>query len=399
MLMGSSARLGSTSLGLYVMRRLKAVRGLALILSLLAMALLLVGSSAQGGGFGAGAGSADQSGLPVRKPETPAPGVLRFAVIGDFGSGSANEAAVANLVKSWNPDFILAVGDDRYGALDYDAAVGRFYCDYLKDAGAGAYCSGGSSAVNRFYPALGNHDYSDGSGLAEYLNYFTLPGAGIPAGSRMGQERYYDFIQGPVHFFVLDSMGALVSRTDMAAQKKWLESGLAASSTPWQLVLLHHAPYSSGMHGSTATLQWPYQAWGADAVLAGHDHDYERLQVGKIPYFVDGLGGMSRYGFLISLAESQARYSADYGAMLVTASEAEITYDFISRTGTVIDSYTQSRLLPPATPGSLSTASPTAVSTSAAPSLVSPAFRPTTTSRPTPATWPPSPYWSLFLHR
>ena len=106
--------------------------------------------------------------------------MLRFAVIGDFGSGSAYEAAVANLVKSWNPVFIVAVGDDRYGARDYDAAVGQFYCDYLKDAEAGVYCSGGTSAVNRFFPALGNHDYSDGGGLAEYLSYFTLPGVGNP---------------------------------------------------------------------------------------------------------------------------------------------------------------------------------------------------------------------------
>ena len=198
----------------------------------------------------------------------------------------------------------------------------------------------------------------------------------------MGQERYYDFIQGPVHFFVIDSMGALDSRADMAAQKKWLKASLAASSTPWQMVLLHHAPYSSGIHGSTAAMQWPYQAWGADAVLAGHDHDYERLQVGKIPYFVNGLGGMSRYPTLRQVAGSQARYSADYGAMRVTASETEIVYQFVSRTGTVIDSYKQLRLPPPATPGSSATATPTALSSPAAQSLVGPASEGTTAAYP-----------------
>jgi tartrate-resistant acid phosphatase type 5 len=345
-----------------MVQRSKIIRRVALVLSLLTMALLLVGSGGQGGGFGASACSADPSGFPVRKPATPAPGGLRFAVIGDFGSGSAREAAVASLVKSWNPDFIVAVGDDRYGAGDYDAAVGQFYCDYLKDAGTGAYCSGGTSAVNRFFPALGNHDYSDGRGLVEYLSYFTLPGAGVPAGSRTGQERYYDFIQGPVHFFVVDSMGAIVSRADMAAQKKWLKAGLAASLTPWQLVLLHHAPYSSGTHGSTAAMQWPYQAWGADAVLAGHDHTYERLQIGEIPYFVNGLGGMSRYSFKKPVAGSQVRYDADYGAMLVTASDTDVTYEFSSRTGKVIDSYRQSRPTPIATTTSTSTATPSATS-------------------------------------
>ena len=316
-----------------MLRRSTILLGPMLILFSVSMALWLAWSGNLSRAVVASELSVAETPIPLQKSDTPAPGGLRFAVIGDFGSGSADEAAVANLVKSWNPSFILAVGDDRYGARDYDAAVGQFYCDYLKDAGSGTHCSGGTSAVNRFFPALGNHDYSDGGGLAEYLSYFTLPGSGIPAGSRMGQERYYDFIQGPVHFFVIDSMGALDSRADMAAQKKWLKAGLAASSTPWQMVLLHHAPYSSGIHGSTAAMQWPYQAWGADAVLAGHDHDYERLQVGKIPYFVNGLGGMSRYPFLRQVAGSQARYSADYGAMLVTASAAEIRYDFVSPAG------------------------------------------------------------------
>ena len=329
-----------------------------LILFLLLPSVEWVSSGGLRGSKVASGSSADATSILIRKLATPAPGELRFAVIGDFGSGSADEAAVANLVKSWNPSFILAAGDDRYGARDYDAAVGHFYCDYLKDTGSGAYCSGGTSAVNRFFPALGNHDYSDGSGLTEYLSYFTLPGSGIPAGSRMGQERYYDFIQGPVHFFVIDSMGALDSGADMAAQKKWLKAGLAASPTPWQLVLLHHAPYSSGIHGSSAAMQWPYQAWGADAVLAGHDHDYERLQIGTIPYFVNGLGGTSRYPFLRQVAGSQARYSADYGAMRVTASETEIRYDFVRPAGTVIDSYTQSRLPPPAMSGFSATATP-----------------------------------------
>jgi tartrate-resistant acid phosphatase type 5 len=382
-----------------MLQRSKTRRSLALILFLLAVALLLVGNGGQGGAFGASACSADQSGLPVRKLATPSPRAVRFAVIGDFGSGSDNEAAVANLVKSWNPDFILAVGDDRYGALDYDAAVGQFYCDYLKDAGSGTYCAGGTSAVNRFFPALGNHDYSDGGGLAQYLSYFSLPGAGIPVGTRTGQERYYDFMQGPVHFFVLDSMGALDSRADMAAQKTWLETGLAASTTPWQLVLLHHPPYSSGAHGSTEAMQWPFQAWGADAVLAGHDHTFERLQIGEIPYFVNGLGGMSRYSFGQPVAGSQVRYNADYGAMLVTASDTDLMYEFVSCTGAVVDSYTQTRLPPSVTPEPPATATPTVASTSTAPPLVSPSPRPTTTPRPTPTAGPISSYLPLILHR
>ncbi len=381
-----------------MMRRSVVTPGLALVLVFLSMSLLLVRSGGLRWVVAASDSSAGETAIPVRRLDTPAPGELRFAVIGDFGSGSTDEAAVADLVKRWNPSFIIAVGDDRYGARDYDAAVGQFYCDYLKDVGRGAHCPGGASAANRFFPALGNHDYSDGGGLAEYLSYFTLPGAGIPAGSRTGQERYYDFIRGPVHFFALDSLGAIVSRADMAAQKKWLEAGLKASSAPWQVVLLHHAPYSSGIHGSTSAMQWPFEAWGADTVLAGHDHDYERLQIGSIPYFVNGLGGMSRYGFRGPIAGSQVRYDKDYGAMLVTASKTEMTYQFVSRAGSVIDSYRQARPTPLATTPFTPTPTLSAISTPTGTPVVSSTPDSTLTPSVKPSARLIPPYLPLHLH-
>ena len=57
-----------------------------------------------------------------------------FAVIGDFGSGTANEGAVANLVKSWNPEFIVTTGDNNYEfgeASTIDANIGQFYHEYI----------------------------------------------------------------------------------------------------------------------------------------------------------------------------------------------------------------------------------------------------------------------------
>lgn len=73
------------------------------------------------------------------------------------------------------------------------------------------------------------------------------------------------------------------------------QTQLAASTATWKLVMLHHSPFSSGSnHGSIARLQWPYQTWGADAVLSGHDHLYERILAGSgFPYMVNGLGGAS----------------------------------------------------------------------------------------------------------
>ena len=271
---------------------------------------------------------------------------VRFAAIGDYGSDSQNEDDVASLVDGWNPDFVVTAGDNRYGSTTFDLVVGQFYCDYLKDAGSGTYCSGGNAAANAFFPSLGNHDYSDGGGINEYLSYFTLPGSDFTNSS--GNERYYDFVQGPVHFFVINSNSQEPDgNSSSSTQASWLQTQLAASTTPWQIVYFHHAPYSSSSsHGSSAWMQWPFEAWGADAVITGHDHTYERLQVGNIPYFVNGLGGMSIYGFGTPIPESVLRYNDDYGAMLIEANNTSITYQFINLSGQVIDEWTY----PPAGP-------------------------------------------------
>jgi hypothetical protein len=86
-------------------------------------------------------------------------------------------------------------------------------------------------------------------------------------------------------------------------------------------------------------MQWPFAAWGANALLAGHDHLYERLLVDGIPYITNGSGGGGLYNFGTPLPESQFRYNANFGAMLVTASDAEILFEFYNRVGTLIDSY------------------------------------------------------------
>ncbi len=317
----------------------------------------------------------------------PTSNQVRFAVIGDFGSGSAYEKAVAEEIMRWRPDFIITAGDNRYGRTTYDQVIGQFFCDYLTDAGQGAYCDGGvvadqaylplivsesgfrwrsatlrwlapwlqceswgdgASATrnqgtfgsNAFFPTLGNHDYSDGQGVQEYLAYFTLPGRDFQNTS--GNERYYDFVWGPVHFFMLNSnYQEPDGNTQTSIQAKWLQTQLARSTSPWNIVVFHHPPFSSSSgHGSNPWMQWPFEAWGADAVIGGHDHTYERLHVGGIPYFVNGLGGQSRYGFADPLPESVVRYNKDFGAMRVDADETSITFQFITRSGEVIDEYT-----------------------------------------------------------
>jgi len=119
---------------------------------------------------------------------------IRFAVIGDYGLAGTNELDVANLVIGWSPDFVITVGDNNCpsgAASTIDQNIGQYYhnfiCPYTGGYGAGA-------DTNRFFPTIGNHDWGT-PGAAPYLAYFTLP----------GNERYYDFVWGPVHFFALDS--------------------------------------------------------------------------------------------------------------------------------------------------------------------------------------------------
>lgn len=256
---------------------------------------------------------------------TPAP--IRFAVIGDYGSGDEDEGNVANLVKSWNPDFVITVGDNNYPdgeAETMDAHVGKHYHEFIFPY-LGTY--GPGAATNRFFPTIGNHDLNTNGGQA-YFNYFTLP----------GNERYYDFTVGPVHFFAVNSDSREPDGVGQSSvQAQWLQQVMAGSTTPWQIVYFHHAPYSSGTHGSVDWMCWPFAEWGADAILSGHDHTYERLTVDGIPYFVNGVGGGGIYSFENVLPESQLRFNDEYGAMLVTASPQRVLFQFFTIDGQLVD--------------------------------------------------------------
>ena len=94
-------------------------------------------------------------------------------------------------------------------------------------------------------------------------------------------------------------------------------------------------------------MQWPFARWGADVVMSGHDHNYERLSVDGITYFVNGLGGKSIRNFNEPISGSLVRYSDDFGAMLVNANEASVTFEFFNVAGEVVDSFTMSTVSAP----------------------------------------------------
>lgn len=258
-------------------------------------------------------------------------GTVTLAVIGDFGDAGQPEADVADLVHSWNVDYVLTTGDNNYpdgAAGTIDENIGQYYQQYIGNY-SGSY--GPGATENKFFPSPGNHDWNTGT-LQPYLDYFSLP----------GNERYYAVALGPVHLFALDSdTHEPDGRSATSIQASWLQTEMTSSMAPWKLVTLHHPPYSSSsVHGSTSVMQWPFTDWGATAVLAGHDHTYERIHQDGILYFVNGLGGRSIYDVGDPVPGSAVRYNLDYGAMRLEAGPTCLNFSFFSRTGDLIDSVT-----------------------------------------------------------
>lgn len=267
---------------------------------------------------------------PLDKPPSPTGRVAKFGVIGDYGFAGPAENAVSKQVKNMDLDFIITTGDNNYDLGDVstiDANIGQYYQDFISPY-SGAYGSG--ALTNRFFPSLGNHDWYTAQAQA-YLNFFTLP----------GNERYYDFVRGPVHFFSIDSDpnepdGFLAT----SVQGQWLQSALAAATEPWKIVYFHHGPYSSADHGTNFWMDWPFKQWGASLVLNGHDHTYERLVENGIPYIVNGLGGRSLYNIKDPIYGSLMRFNSDFGFMTVEAVENAMTLRFFTRSANLIDEYT-----------------------------------------------------------
>ncbi|MDQ3023435.1 MAG: metallophosphoesterase [bacterium] len=256
---------------------------------------------------------------------TPA-AAQKFVAFGDYGNG-----VVAPMVNRLAPEFIVTVGDNCYGnAPLVSTVIDRYYFGFKR--------------AGNFYPALGNHDIDNacgGSGFADnYMSYFTLP----------GNERYYDFVRGNVHFFVLNSYKEPDGMRPTSKQGNWLKAKLAASTSPWDVVVFHHAPWSSGSeHGSTSYMRWPFEQWGADVVLSGHDHDYERVMKDAngdkrmMPYIVTGLGGQSRRGFNQVVSGSVVRYFANYGVLIGTATSTTLKFQFQDIKGNLIDTYSMTK--------------------------------------------------------
>ncbi|MCA9654714.1 MAG: metallophosphoesterase [Myxococcales bacterium] len=269
--------------------------------------------------------TASEPGVAVEHPGER----VRMAVIGDYGLAGPDAEAVAELVRSWSPDLVITLGDNNYPdgrASTIDENVGQYYHSFIAPY-VGRF--GPGADTNRFFPSLGNHDWRT-PGPWPHLDYFTLP----------GNERYYELQWGPLHLFAVDSDPQEPDgNTIDSEQARWLREHMSASALPWQVVYMHHPPYSSGDHGSSRGMRWPFAQWGADVVMSGHDHHYERIERDGLPYFVNGLGGNpNRYSLRRPVPGSMVRFRDAHGAMLVEATPDRLELRFVTVSGEEIDS-------------------------------------------------------------
>jgi 3',5'-cyclic AMP phosphodiesterase CpdA len=215
-------------------------------------------------------------------PSGPAPaGAVRFIALGDMGTGSAEQYAVARQMATYHDerpfDTVITLGDNIYPDGNPAHFISKFerpYAELLRRRVS-------------FYASLGNHDVRRGRQAQMNYSHFN-----------MGGRAYYSFTKGDdlIEFFALDS-------TDPdAEQAQWLERTLARSKARWKVAYFHHPVYSSGRtHGSDVKVRRQFEPlfvrYGLAAAIAGHDHFYERTkpQMG-VQYFIAGAGGKLRRG-------------------------------------------------------------------------------------------------------
>jgi hypothetical protein len=196
----------------------------------------------------------------------------------------------------------------------------------------------------RTRPAPGNHDQVT-KDLAGYLGYFGA--AAAPNGTP-----WYSYELGAWHVVVLDSnCDAAGGCGPDSEQGRWLASDLAGSTAICTLAVWHHPRFSSGEHGNDASVGPFWEALysaGADVVINGHDHDYERFapqdpaahedRERGIREFVVGTGGAALRGFPGTAANSEIRASLTHGVLRLVLHRVSYEWTFIPTGGDFGDS-------------------------------------------------------------
>lgn len=245
------------------------------------------------------------------------PKSVKFAVIGDSGTGAKAQFEIAEEMMSDRAsfpfDFVLMLGDNIYGGQSAADIKRKFEDPYSPLLGAGV----------KFYAVLGNHDSTN----ERFYKPFNMDG-----------KRYYAFKKGDVQFFALDS-----NYMD-PEQLGWLKSQLSASDAKWKICYFHHPLYSDGkMHGPDLDLRHLLEPlflqYGVNVVLAGHEHFYERLKPQSgINYFILGSSGQLRVHNLKSSGEVGKGFDTNEAFALMEVDGDELDFQIITRTGDTVDS-------------------------------------------------------------
>jgi hypothetical protein len=266
-------------------------------------------------------GSFDMDGVSVVEPP---PAMLLAA--GDIAScsSSGDEATAALLDRL--PGTIAALGD-----LAYERGTAQEF--------GSCYAQSWGRLVARTRPTPGNHEYLT-PGAAPYYAYF-----GAVAGT--AGQGWYSYDLGSWHVVVLNSnCGPAGGCGAGSPQARWLRADLAAHRTTCSLAYWHHPRFSSGLHGSDATVTelWrAFQEGGGDVVLVGHDHHYERFapqtadgaldRTNGVREFLVGTGGRSHYPVLRTIANSEVHEEFTYGVLSLTLRSASYDWRFVPVAG------------------------------------------------------------------
>jgi len=250
---------------------------------------------------------------------------------GDIAScdGSGDEATAALLDTTSGT--VFANGDTVYG----DESAADF---------ANCYGPSWGRLRSRTRPALGNREYLNRD-AATYFDYF-----GSAAGER--SKGYYSYELGTWHIIVLNSNCSEISCAAGSPQEQWLRADLAAHPGRCTLAYWHHPRFSSGAHGDDIKLRPFWQALyeaGAEAVLNGHDHDYERFAPQNpdgladpahgIREFIVGTGGIGFTEMGKPVPNSEVHQNDTLGVLKLTLHPASYDWQFIPVAGkTFVDS-------------------------------------------------------------
>jgi predicted phosphodiesterase len=249
--------------------------------------------------------------LPVK------PNSVRFAIIGDSGTGERPQIEVAQQMVKFRKDFpfefVLMMGDNIYGGKSPQDFKKKFEDPYrtLLDAGV------------KFYACLGNHDQ---------------PAERLYKPFNMGGQRFYTIKNGNVQLFALDS-----NYMD-PPQMEWLDQQLSGSTATWKICFFHHPLYSHGkFHGSDldlrARLEPVLVKYGVDVVLNGHEHVYEHVKPQQgINYFVLGNSGELRPHNLNPSPDTDKGFDTDQSFGLFEIAGNDFNFQIISRAGATVDS-------------------------------------------------------------